>query len=167
MLAHVSASPSLREHVSASGSMTASDAGAIRPGRRCNLGASEAGVRWDAVVAPRAVAPYPTPRARVDHGAASIKIHVQLFGALAAHHAERSLQFDQPAGTTVIDMLTVAEQRLGAPLLVHVLDERGAKRRHCRLFVDGYAVEDLRTPLEGATGRAEIDIILLIAPEGG
>ena len=167
--AHVSASPSLREHVSASGNMTATDAGAIRPGRRCDLGAdaSDADVRWDAVVAPRAAAPSPTPRARVDHGAASIKVHVQLFGALAAHREERSLQFDQPAGTTVIDMLTVAEQRLGAPLLVHVLDERGAKRRHCRLFVDGYAVEDLRRELDGATGRAEIDIILLIAPEGG
>jgi hypothetical protein len=106
-------------------------------------------------------------RSAAHNSAAAIQVHLQLFGALATCCPERSLCFEQPAGTTIINMLLAAEERLGAPLMVHVRDESGAKRRHCRLFVDGYAVEDLQTPLDGMIGPAEIDIILLIAPEGG
>ena len=129
--------------------------------------ASGAGVRWDAVVAPQSIDRVPAPRPPIHNSAQPIQVHLQLFGALATCCPQRSLCFEQPTGTAIIDMLLAAQERLRAPLLVHVLDASGAKRRHCRLFVGGYAVEDLRTPLDGAIGRAEIDIILLIAPEGG
>jgi hypothetical protein len=126
------------------------------------------GVRWDAVVAPQTTKRSPPPVGRpICNSAQTIQVHLQLFGALATCCPRRSLCFEQPPGTTILNVLLAAEERLGASLLVHILDESGAKRRHCRLFVGGYAVEDLRTPLDGAIGRAEIDIILLIAPEGG
>ncbi len=134
-------------------------------------GCERAGVRWDAVVAPRVLdvgdAVPLLPQSGSNQSAHSIQIHVQLFGSLAALCAERSAQFDLPAGATIADALVRTEERLGVPLLTHVLDEAGAKRRHCRLFVGGYAVEDLQTPLQGTTDPTEIDIILLIAPEGG
>jgi hypothetical protein len=58
-------------------------------------------------------------------------------------------------------------ERLGEGFLAQVTDANGAKRRHCRLFVGGYPVEDLRTSLGAMPDPRDIDIILLIAPEGG
>lgn len=130
------------------------------------------GIRWDAVIASRISGientPSPPPAARAaDRSAGSIQVHVRLFGALAALSAERSIRLDLPARSTVADALKAVEQRLGASFRTHVLDDAGTKRRHCRLFVGGYAVEDLRTQLDGTADPTEIDIILLIAPEGG
>jgi hypothetical protein len=152
--------------------MKAGDANPTEQGR-CKLAAAAiaSGIRWDAVVDPRLAnigrAQHCTAPAAMDRPADSIQVHVQLFGALAAHRSERSVWLEQAAGTRIIDILAAAEERLGASLLVHVLDESGSKRRHCRLFVGGYAVEDPHTPLAGTANPTEIDIILLIAPEGG
>ncbi len=129
------------------------------------------GVRWDAVVDPAAVAmvhgPPPTSNVVIEECAGSVQVHVQLFGALASVCAARSLRLEMPAYATIDNVLAVLGERLGETFLSNVLDERGAKRRHCRLFVGGYAVEDLRAPLSATTDPTEIDIILLIAPEGG
>jgi hypothetical protein len=94
---------------------------------------------------------------------ARVRAHVRLFGALAAASAERSFQLELPAGTTIAEALGA----LGEPLLARVLDESGAKHRYCRLFVAGQAVEDLQTALDAHADPTEIEIILLIAPEGG
>jgi hypothetical protein len=129
------------------------------------------GIRWDEVIASRVAgienAPPRTTRAVVDRPSGSIQVHVRLFGALAALSAERSIRLDLPTHSTIADVLGVVELRRGASFRMQVLDETGAKRRHCRLFVGGYAVEDLHMQLDGATDPTEIDIILLIAPEGG
>ena len=129
------------------------------------------GIRWDAVVDPAAVAmlhgPPPTPNIVIDECAGCVQVHVQLFGALASVCAERSLRLELPVNATIGNVLAVLGERLGETFLSNVLDEHGAKRRHCRLFVGGYAVEDLLAPLFATTEPTEIDIILLIAPEGG
>jgi hypothetical protein len=133
-------------------------------------GSNDSGVRWDSVVVPRKAVAGAPPRVAataVGRSSGSIHVHVQLFGTLAALGAERSIRVELPACTRISEVLARVEQRLGAPLLVHLLDERGGKRRHCRLFVDGYPVEDVHDPLDGRSGWTEIDIILLIAPEGG
>jgi hypothetical protein len=142
-----------------------------------SVGASRAGltpassVRWDAVVDRRAAQVRMTPSAGPapvsTQSAGRIEVHVQLFGALASLQSERSVRFALPAGATIADVLARLGERLGDDFLDRVLDEAGAKRRHCRLFVAGYAVEDLQTPLHGSADPTEIDIILLIAPEGG
>lgn len=132
--------------------------------------ASTLGVRWDAVAAPRLRTAVTVPAlAPPDLGQSteSIQVHVQLFGALAALCAQRSVRLETSRAATIAEVLVRAEQRLDAPLLTHMMDETGVKRRHCRLFVGGYAVEDLQTPLPATTSPTEIDIILLIAPEGG
>ena len=152
--------------------MKAGDANPTEQGRCKSAAAGIAsGIRWDAVVDPR-LANIGKAQRRIaspamNGPAGSIQVHVQLFGALAAHCSERSLWLEQPAGTRIVDILAAAEERLDASLLVHVLDESGNKRRHCRLFVGGYAVEDPQTPLAGTANPTEIDIILIIAPEGG
>jgi hypothetical protein len=138
---------------------------------RSAAAARASGIRWDAVVDRRLAdigkAQHDPAVAATDRSAKSIQVHVQLFGALGALCAERSIRLEQPPATSIADLLAVVEQRLGVPLRVHVLDETGVKRRHCRLFVDGYAVEDVQKPLGGTPHPTDIDIILLIAPEGG
>ena len=127
-------------------------------------------VRWDAVVDRAAVATRETsPRRELATGpcADRIEVHARLFGALASTSDERSFRLQLPPTATVADVLTLLGERLGEGFLAQVLNESGGKRRCCRLFVGGYAVEDLTTALGAIPDPSEIDIILLIAPEGG
>jgi len=127
-------------------------------------------VRWDAVVDRSAAAKLKAPPAApcvIDRDADSIRLRVQLFGALAALSARQSVELALPAGVTVAALIEMLADQFGENFPTHVIDATGAKRRHCRLFVAGYPVEDLQTPLYPATEPTEIDIILLIAPEGG
>lgn len=129
---------------------------------------SKLGIRWDAVVAPGSGTAAPArPQRDVERSTDSVQVHVQLYGALATACAQRSVRLELPAATSIAEVLIGVEQHLDAPILTHVMNEAGLKHRHCRLFVGGYAVEDLQTPLPATTSLTEIDIILLIAPEGG
>ncbi len=127
-------------------------------------------VRWDAVVDRPAAAtretPAPAERA-AEPGADTTEVHVRLFGALASTGAERSFRLELPAVAMIADVVSLLGGRLGEGFLAQVLDENGAKRRHCRLFVDGYPIESLQAALRATPDPSEIDIILLIAPEGG
>jgi hypothetical protein len=140
----------------------------------CDTLAGDLGVRWDAVVGSRAVAadtcktrPHAVEAIAGEACHRRIQIRVQMFGALATLCAERSVTFELPANTTLAGMLAALSRHYDPSFLTHIVDAAGAKRRHCRLFVDGYAVEDLQTQLRAAADPTEIDIILLIAPEGG
>jgi hypothetical protein len=127
-------------------------------------------VRWDAVVDRAAVAAretQPPPIRAAEPDAGGIEVHVRLFGALASTSAERSFRLELPAAATIADVVALLGDRLGDGFLAQVLNENGAKRRHCRLFVGGYPIEDVQTALHAAPDPSEIDIILLIAPEGG
>jgi len=128
-------------------------------------------VRWDAVIdrAAGAGGPIcdPVPRNASPAVAGTIHADVQLFGALSSLSTERRIALALPSGATVADMLTVLGERLGKSLLAHVLDHAGRKHRHCRLFVDGYPIEDVNARLDPRAEPTNIEIILLIAPEGG
>jgi molybdopterin converting factor small subunit len=130
-------------------------------------------IRWDAVVDRKAAshdAPAPPPRrpAGAAHlGADRVRARVRLFGALASISRQSMLEFEFRPGDSVGDVVARLGEQLGEAVLSHLLDQSGAKRRHCRLFVDGYPVEDLRSALAPTANPTEIDIILLVAPEGG
>ncbi len=128
-------------------------------------------VRWDAVVDRAAADVRKTPpllrESATRQTTGCIEVHVRLFGALASASTERSVRLALPFTATIADTLAVLGERLGEGFLAHVLDESGAKRRYCRLFVGGYPLEDLQTDLRATPDPSEIDIILLIAPEGG
>jgi hypothetical protein len=129
-------------------------------------------IRWDAVVDRAAVAgrqapPLPPGDAIDGSPTNNIQVRVQLFGALAAVSRRQSIELTLPADATLAGLIAMLGDQLGEAFLAHVLDASGAKRRHCRLFVAGYPVEDLQAPLHPANEPTEIDIILLVAPEGG
>ncbi len=92
---------------------------------------------------------------------------MQCFGALAALSNQRSVELVVPAGASIAEVIAILGEQFGETFATQVIDAAGAKRRYCRLFVAGYPVEDLQTPLYPANELTEIDIILLIAPEGG
>jgi hypothetical protein len=129
------------------------------------------GIRWDAVVDPaaaaagRASSPAPPSIAVADAG--RVVVDVRLFGALASLASKRMLRLELPARSTIADVLVCLGERLGASFLGLLVDEAGLKRRHCRLFVGGWAVESMSTPLPATDDPSEIEIILLVAPEGG
>jgi hypothetical protein len=125
-------------------------------------------VRWDDVVDSTLIqsSAVPAVQGRRDDGPASdIRVHVQLFGALASIVTERTLNLVVPKPATVGDVVTALGERLGNAFLTRVLDEAGVKHRYCRLFVAGVPVEDMRTPID--TDSIEIEMILLVATEGG
>lgn len=93
-------------------------------------------------------------------------LHVWLFGALSALTPERPLVLRLTEPFTVGDVIERLGDRLGDEFISRVLFAPGEKFSHCRVFVDGFAVENLDEPLE-AGETAEIEFILMIAPEGG
>jgi hypothetical protein len=130
-------------------------------------------VRWDAVIDRIATevdiekVPPSSRRLLSSRRAGDTRVHVQLFGALASASAERSIQLELPSTATIADVLAALGRRLGESFLARVLDQAGAKHRHCRFFVDGHALEDLQGPIDATNELTQIEIILLIAPEGG
>ena len=126
-------------------------------------------IRWDEVVDCTLVQSSLTPavqRQRDEDGLASdVRVHVQLFGALASIATEQTLNLVVPKPATAGDIVTALGERLGNAFLARVVDETGVKHRYCRLFVAGVPIEDLRTPID--TDSIELEMILLIATEGG
>jgi hypothetical protein len=127
-------------------------------------------VRWDEVVDRALVPPALTPAIqRPGHGqgesANAISVRVQLFGAWASVTIERTLNLVVPKPATVGAVIAAVGERLGEAFLSRVLDDTGAKRRYCRLFVGGVPVEDMRTPIDADS--IDIEMILLVAIEGG
>jgi hypothetical protein len=129
-------------------------------------------IRWDAVV-DRSVADFgripsslPT-RSAVNQPERPTQARVQLFGALASLSAERTFVLEVNSVTTLADVFAFVGERIGDWFFAHVVDENGAKRKHCRVFVGGYPIEDLHVPLSATAGLCDIEIILLVAPEGG
>jgi hypothetical protein len=124
-------------------------------------------VRWDDVVDSTRVQSSVAPVVPGDNAgsAGDVRVHVQLFGALAAIATERTLNLIVPRPATIGDVITALGERLGDAFLARVRDESGVKHRYCRLFVAGAPIEDLRTPIN--TNSIEIEMILMVATEGG
>jgi molybdopterin converting factor small subunit len=131
--------------------------------------AAQSNVRWDDVVDSTLIQSLVTPailqRRDEDGRSSDVRVHVQLFGALASVTTERTLHIVVPKPTTVGAVVAALAERLGEAFLARVLDKAGTKQRYCRLFVAGVQIEDLRTPID--TDSIEIEMILLVAIEGG
>ncbi|MGB5079572.1 MAG: MoaD/ThiS family protein [Burkholderiales bacterium] len=126
-------------------------------------------VRWDAVVAsehrrsePARPAARPTPCA-----GAPVSVHLWLFGSLAGALPERPLELRFPLPFSIADVIAELGRRCGDEFASRVTAPDGSLLRHCRVFVDGEAVEDPRAPVRAHDPVAHIEMILLTAAEGG
>lgn len=128
------------------------------------------GVRWDAVVEcgsrrfepARPPAAYPAPVA-----CASAAVEVWLFGSLAESIPERPLRLQFRNPFTIAEVITELGRRGGAEFLAKVTAPDGGLLSHCRVFVNGEPVEEIRVPLGADDSAAQIEMILLTAAEGG
>ncbi len=126
------------------------------------------GVRWDAVVEPTRAQPVQAlPQPSGSDAADGVRAQVRLFGGLAAMNPQRSLLIELAAGATMGDVLTALSAELVPAAMGLIVDDSGAKRRSCRIFLNGGAADDMHLPLQAEGDPAQVDIILLVSPEGG
>lgn len=98
----------------------------------------------------------------------AVRVRVQLFGALAGFSAGSVVEFDLARDATVADVLKELCARMDDDAFrALVLDDFGLKHRYCRLFLNGDCIEDTQTRLESGHQPNRIEMILLIAREGG
>lgn len=131
------------------------------------------GVRWDAAVgedgfwtsAPaRSHAPEPATASGARDGLA---VEVRLFGMLSAAQGPRSIDLRLPDPSTLADVLVEVRRCLGPAGARSLIGANGAPERCCRVFVNGVQAEDPTAPLQQDGGSAAVEIILVIAAEGG
>ncbi len=96
-----------------------------------------------------------------------VSVRVWLFGALSALATERPMVLPFTEGFTAGEVIARLGEKLGGEFVDRVLSAPGEKFSHCRIFVDGYAVERLDAPIPTSGATAEVELILMIAPEGG
>lgn len=126
-------------------------------------------VRWDAAASDRSFWTPPPAAPRPDEAAPApaTAVRVHLFGALAAAGLPQPLMLRLAPRATVASLLVALGGALGPERFADVADGQGNKRRTCRVFVDGHAVDEADAPIVGRDGGADIEIILLTGIEGG
>ncbi len=126
-------------------------------------------VRWDATVSDNSfwseqgLAARPVLEAP-PHG--TVEVRVWPFGILAGSGVQRPIRLGLSGGFTLRDVLAELKTRFGAGFLEGMLDEQGELISHCRVFVDGRMIESLAVPVPSGA-QADVEIILLVATEGG
>jgi hypothetical protein len=131
-------------------------------------------VRWDAVVGqdtfwstPPATPPSSTPAVCEPTEEGPIAVEVRLYGMLAVAQGERSLKFTLPGNATLSEVIGELQRRLDPEVLGGIVGPNGDMNRCCRIFLNGAQTEDPATPIRQAGAAAAVEIILLVAAEGG
>lgn len=128
-------------------------------------------VRWDEVVAkPRDTEVTKVEQARPSADSACAKpiiVQVWIYGALAMSVGERPVAMHFSDGFSPSDVLAELSRRYGATFANQVMEPDGGKSRHCRMFVDGWAVEESEAPIHVRNPSTVVEIILLNSIEGG
>ncbi len=127
-------------------------------------------VRWDAVVdssrfwtEPSPAAESPPPAA----GAGPVEVKIWLYGSLARASDKRPLELEFPQGFSLGDVFAELHRRYGEEFSERIMRADGCKHSHCRVYVDGLRVDDMKSPAHAGPSPALVEIILLAAIEGG
>lgn len=126
------------------------------------------GVRWDAVVQDNGFwSDAARPSREMPAADANSRVQVWLFGSLADGFAERPLVVECRGAFSVDDVIAELGRLYGRAFLDRVTDAGGGIFRHCRVFVNGQAVDDAAMPIQTEASQTDIELILLTAAEGG
>ncbi len=131
-------------------------------------------VRWDAVVERDrrgfeiwSEPARPTAARLTPCASAPASVEIWLFGSLADVVAERPLRLQFRNPFSIGDVIAELGRHCGDEFLSRVTAPDGHMLRHCRVFVNGEAVEDPGAPVCAQDSVAQIEMILLTAAEGG
>ncbi|MDP6175079.1 MAG: hypothetical protein QGF09_13015 [Rhodospirillales bacterium] len=94
-------------------------------------------------------------------------LHIWLFGGLSSLVKDRPAIIEMPKDFTATDVIAEMGKRYGQEFLDSVTEANGEKIKCCKIFLDGLPVEDVDWPLETEGDKAEMEMILLAADEGG
>ena len=125
------------------------------------------GVRWDAVVDCSRFRSAPARPASMPAASIEASVQVWLFGSLAEAIPERPVNLQIRNPFSIGDVIAELGHRCGGTFLSRITDPDGGVLRHCRVFVNGEAVEDTGAPVCANDAVAQIEMILLTAAEGG
>lgn len=129
--------------------------------------------RWDQVVERSGPIPggLPPQAHRSDAAAkpsAPTLVNAWLYGALAGSAPPRPLALALPPAFTLGQLLAALRERCGDVVMERIVDRDGAKRRACRVFVNGLPLDDLDSPAAHAgPGPDRVEVILVMGIEGG
>lgn len=99
--------------------------------------------------------------------AADITLKISLFGILARHIPERPLMLTMPGTTTVSDLITYLEKEYLQSVPELATDDPAGLSPFCRVFIDGYPIEDFNLLVDNGKPVIDLEMILLLAYEGG
>lgn len=131
-------------------------------------------VRWDAVVErdrhrfeTRSEPARPAAARLTPSASAPASVEIWLFGSLGDAVPERPLRLQFRNPFSIDDVIAELGRRCGDEFLTLVTAPDGRMLRHCRVFVNGEAVEDTGAPVCVHEPLSQIEMILLTAAEGG
>tara|TARA_B100001964_G_C14229108_1_gene599139 strand:+ start:1079 stop:1528 length:450 start_codon:yes stop_codon:yes gene_type:complete len=96
-----------------------------------------------------------------------IEIRISLFGILAMQIPERPMVLTMPRATTVSHIITNLEKKYLHSIPEMAAEDPAGLSPYCRVFIDGYPLEDFDHPLDNGKPAIELEMILLLAYEGG
>jgi len=96
-----------------------------------------------------------------------IEIRISLFGVLSMHIPERPLVLTKPRSTTVSQIITHLEDKYLQSVPEMAAQDPAGLSPYCRVFIDGYPLEEFDQPLDNGKPMIELEMILLLAYEGG
>ena len=94
-------------------------------------------------------------------------VHVWLFGGLSTLIKDRPAIIDMPKDFTAAQLIAEMGRRFGPDFTNAIMETDEEKIKACKIFMDGLPVEDIHWPLEADGDKAEMEMILLAADEGG
>ncbi len=100
-------------------------------------------------------------------GEGGTALHVWLFGGLSSLIKDRPAIIDMPKEFTAAEVIAEMGRRFGPEFTDAIMESADEKIKSCKIFLDGLPVEDIHWPLETEGGKAELEMILLAADEGG
>ena len=97
----------------------------------------------------------------------TVLVKVRLFGILGLLASEHLVALDMAEGATLGDVLAELGGRFGREFTDRLLRVPGEMHSYCQVFVNDTKVSDLDMELKANGSAAEVEMILLMASDGG
>ncbi|NQV56719.1 MAG: hypothetical protein HQ503_12740 [Rhodospirillales bacterium] len=98
---------------------------------------------------------------------AAVNVSVRLFGILSAIVPENPIHMTMTQPVAIGDVIARVQAVAGPAFFANRSRTFAAASPSCRVFADGFPIEDVEAILEPKDGSIDLEIILVLAYEGG